>query len=85
MSEKEYIYIKGAKVNNLKNISLKIPRGKLVVMSGLSGSGKSSLALIPFLQRGSAALRKAFHHLQGSFWGACRNLQLTRLREYPLP
>ena len=39
-----YITIKGAKVHNLKNVSLKIPREKLVVLTGLSGSGKSSLA-----------------------------------------
>ncbi len=38
------IVIKGAKVNNLKNVSLEIPRDKLVVFTGLSGSGKSSLA-----------------------------------------
>ena len=38
------IKIKGAKVNNLKNIDLEIPRDKLVVFTGLSGSGKSSLA-----------------------------------------
>ena len=38
------IIIKGAKVNNLKNIDLTIPRDKLVVLTGLSGSGKSSLA-----------------------------------------
>ena len=38
------IVIKGAKVNNLKNISVEIPRDKLVVLTGLSGSGKSSLA-----------------------------------------
>ena len=38
------IYIKGARQNNLKNIDLEIPRDKLVVFTGLSGSGKSSLA-----------------------------------------
>ena len=38
------IIIKGAKVNNLKNVNLEIPRDKLVVFTGLSGSGKSSLA-----------------------------------------
>ena len=40
----EYIEIKGARVNNLKNVSVKIPRDKLVVIAGVSGSGKSSLA-----------------------------------------
>ena len=38
------ITIKGARVNNLKNIDLEIPRDKLVILTGLSGSGKSSLA-----------------------------------------
>ena len=40
----DYIEIKGARVNNLKNVSVKIPRDKLVVIAGVSGSGKSSLA-----------------------------------------
>ncbi len=40
----KYIHIKGARVHNLKNIELKIPRGKLIVITGPSGSGKSSLA-----------------------------------------
>ena len=40
----DHIYIKGARENNLKNIDVTIPRDKLVVLTGLSGSGKSSLA-----------------------------------------
>ena len=38
------IRVQGARVNNLKNITVEIPRDKLVVLTGLSGSGKSSLA-----------------------------------------
>jgi excinuclease ABC subunit A len=40
----EYIKIRGARTHNLKNISLDLPRNQLVVITGLSGSGKSSLA-----------------------------------------
>ncbi|MFM2428260.1 MAG: hypothetical protein RL012_144 [Bacteroidota bacterium] len=44
LDAREYIIVKGARVNNLKNLSVAIPRNKLVVITGLSGSGKSSLA-----------------------------------------
>ena len=44
MSSKKFINIKGARAHNLKNINLKIPRDQLIVITGLSGSGKSSLA-----------------------------------------
>ena len=40
----DHIFVKGARENNLKNIDVDIPRDKLVVLTGLSGSGKSSLA-----------------------------------------
>ena len=44
MSESKYIEIKGARQHNLKNIDINIPKNKLTVITGLSGSGKSSLA-----------------------------------------
>ena len=44
LDPRQYIIIKRARVNNLKNLSVAIPRNKLVVVTGLSGSGKSSLA-----------------------------------------
>ncbi len=44
MNESPFLYIKGAREHNLKNITVKIPRNKMTVITGLSGSGKSSLA-----------------------------------------
>ena len=44
IDNQEYIEVYGARVHNLDNIDIKIPRNKLVVLTGLSGSGKSSLA-----------------------------------------
>ena len=44
LSSDEYLVVEGARVNNLQNVSVSIPRNKLVVITGLSGSGKSSLA-----------------------------------------
>ena len=60
------IVIKGAKEHNLKNINLEIPRDKLVVITGLSGSGKSSFIL--YMQKDKGDMLKACLHMQGSFW-----------------
>lgn len=55
MSENNYISIKGARVNNLKNIDVDIPRNKLVVITGLSGSGNHLSLLTPSTQKDNAA------------------------------
>ncbi|MXR33787.1 hypothetical protein, partial [Mesomycoplasma hyopneumoniae] len=47
-----FIYIKGARENNLKNINLVLPKNKLIVFTGLSGSGKSSLAFNTIYEEG---------------------------------
>ena len=44
MAEQKFIEVRGAREHNLKNVDLDIPRDRLVVITGLSGSGKSSLA-----------------------------------------
>ncbi len=52
----EKMIIRGARQHNLKNISLEIPREKLVVITGLSGSGKSSLAFDTIYAEGGCGL-----------------------------
>ena len=56
----------GARVHNLKNINLKIPRNKLVVITGLSGSGKSSLAFDTIYAEGQRRYMETFRLTQGS-------------------
>ena len=59
-SQEEFIEIYGAKEHNLKNIDLKIPRNKLVVFTGLSGSGKSSLAFDTIFAEGQRRYLETF-------------------------
>ena len=59
LDPREFIIIKGARVNNLKNLSVAIPRNKLVVITGLSGSGKSSLAFDTLFAEGQRNMWKA--------------------------
>ena len=54
---RDHIVIKGARENNLKNIDVEIPRDALVVMTGLSGSGKSSLAFDTIFAEGQPGLQ----------------------------
>ena len=61
------IIVRGARTHNLKNIDLDIPRDKLIVITGLSGSGKSSLAFDTLYAEDSAAMWKAFLPMRGNF------------------
>ena len=60
----KYIEIKGARENNLKNIDLKIPKDQFIVMTGLSGSGKTSLAFDTIYAEGQ---RRYVESLSGNF------------------
>lgn len=72
------IVIKGAKEHNLKNINLKIPRDKLVVITGLSGSGKSSLAFDTLYAEGQRRYVESLSSYARQFLGVMQkpNVQL---------
>ena len=65
----ENISIKGARVNNLKNISLEIPRGRFVVITGISGSGKSSLAFDTLFAEGQRRFAESLSSYARQFLG----------------
>ena len=65
----ESIIIKGARVNNLKNIDLEIPRGKFVVVTGISGSGKSSLAFDTLYAEGQRRFAESISSYARQFLG----------------
>ena len=63
------IEIKGARVHNLKSIDVKIPHGKLTVITGVSGSGKSSLAFDTIFAEGQRRFIESMSSYADSFWG----------------
>ena len=63
------IIIKGAKENNLKNIDVTLPRDKMIVMTGLSGSGKSSLAFDTIYADGQRRYRESLSSYARQFLG----------------
>ena len=67
--EKKEIHIRGARVNNLQNIDIDIPLGKLVVITGLSGSGKSSLAFDTLFAEGQRRFAESLSSFARQFLG----------------
>ena len=70
MNKKDYIIVKGARDNNLKNIDVTIPKNKLVVFTGLSGSGKSTLALNTIYNEGQRRYVESLSSYARQFLGS---------------
>ena len=79
----DYIEIKGARVNNLKNISVRIPRNKLVVVAGVSGSGKSSLAFDTLYAEGQRRYVESLSSYARQFLGRMNKPECDYIRGIP--
>ncbi|MCJ8291885.1 MAG: excinuclease ABC subunit UvrA [Crocinitomicaceae bacterium] len=77
--EQEYIEVFGAREHNLKNVDLKIPRNKLVVFTGLSGSGKSSLAFDTIFAEGQRRYIETFSSYARQFLGGLERPDVDKI------
>ena len=75
--------IKGARVNNLKNITIEIPRGKLVVVTGVSGSGKSSLAFDTLFAEGQRRFAESLSSYARQFLGRMSKPDVDGIEDIP--
>jgi excinuclease ABC subunit A len=80
LDPKEYIIIKRARVNNLKNLSVAIPRNKMVVITGLSGSGKSSLAFDTLFAEGQRMYVESLSSYARQFLGRMEKPDVDYIR-----
>ena len=76
------IIVKGAREHNLKNVDVEIPRDKLVVFTGLSGSGKSSLAFDTIYAEGQRRYVESLSSYARQFLGQMRSLRWTTSRGF---
>ncbi|MCR5145207.1 MAG: excinuclease ABC subunit UvrA [Lachnospiraceae bacterium] len=83
MSERKYIKIKGANVHNLKNVSLDIPRDEFVVLTGLSGSGKSSLAFDTIFAEGQRRYMESLSSYSRQFLGQMEKPDVEKIEGLP--
>ena len=82
--EEKYIEIKGARVNNLKNINVTIPRNKLIVITGVSGSGKSSLAFDTLYAEGQRRYVESLSSYARQFLGRMSKPECDFIKGLPL-
>jgi len=74
-----FIEVYGAREHNLKNVSVQIPRGKLVVFTGISGSGKSSLAFDTIYAEGQRRYMETFSAYARSFMGGLERPDVDKI------
>jgi len=79
LKDQEYIEVYGARAHNLKNINVKIPREKLVVITGLSGSGKSSLAFDTIYAEGQRRYIETFSAYARQFLGGLERPDVDKI------
>lgn len=79
ISENEYLEVVGARAHNLKNIDVTIPRNKLVVITGLSGSGKSSLAFDTIYAEGQRRYIESFSAYARQFLGSMERPDVDKI------
>lgn len=80
---KQYISVKGARVNNLKNISIDLPRGEFIVVTGLSGSGKSSFAFDTLYAEGRRRYVESLSSYARQFLGKLRKPECDYIKGLP--
>ncbi len=81
--KQQYIEVKGARVNNLKNVSVKIPRNKLVAIAGVSGSGKSSLAFDTLYAEGQRRYVESLSAYARQFLGRMKKPECDYIKGLP--
>ena len=77
---KEQISIEGAEMHNLKNISVNIPKKKLIVITGLSGSGKSSLAFDTIFAEGQRRFIESLSSYARQFLGKIKKPKVKKIQ-----